>query len=40
VLPAIDVTGLELDEAYDLVLERMQAALSSLQRQRRLPVLG
>jgi 1-acyl-sn-glycerol-3-phosphate acyltransferase len=40
VLPAIDVTGLEVDEAYDSVIDRMQGALSALQKERRLPVLG
>jgi 1-acyl-sn-glycerol-3-phosphate acyltransferase len=40
VLPAIDVSELDLDEAYDLVLDRMQAVLTRLQHERRLPVLG
>jgi 1-acyl-sn-glycerol-3-phosphate acyltransferase len=40
VLPAIDVSELEVDEAYELVLDRMQAALTRLQDERRLPVLG
>ena len=29
-----------MDEAYELVLERMQRSLSSMQSQRRLPVIG
>jgi 1-acyl-sn-glycerol-3-phosphate acyltransferase len=40
VLPAIDVGELDVDEAYDLVVDRMQAALTRLQHERRLPVLG
>ncbi|MGH2824272.1 MAG: hypothetical protein ACRDLY_14900 [Thermoleophilaceae bacterium] len=40
VLPPIDVVDMGVDEAYGLVVDRMQAALSELQRQRRLPVLG
>ena len=40
VLPPIDVSELELDDAYDLVLERMQRSLDSLQSERRLPVIG
>jgi 1-acyl-sn-glycerol-3-phosphate acyltransferase len=40
VLPPIDVAEFDVDEAYDLVLERMQAALSSMQAERRLPVIG
>jgi 1-acyl-sn-glycerol-3-phosphate acyltransferase len=40
VLAPIDVSELEVDEAYELVLERMQRSLSSMQAQRRLPVLG
>jgi 1-acyl-sn-glycerol-3-phosphate acyltransferase len=40
VLRPIDVSALGEDEAYGLVLDRMQTALSSLQRQRRLPVVG
>jgi 1-acyl-sn-glycerol-3-phosphate acyltransferase len=40
VLPPIDLEGMDLDEAYELVLSRMQATLSSLQAERRLPVLG
>lgn len=40
VLPAIDVSALDVDAAYALVLERMQAALTALQEERRLPLLG
>ena len=31
---------MEVDEAYDLILERMQRALTALQAERRLPVIG
>jgi 1-acyl-sn-glycerol-3-phosphate acyltransferase len=40
VLPAIDVTEMDVDEAYDLVVRRMQEMLTDLQEERRLPVLG
>jgi 1-acyl-sn-glycerol-3-phosphate acyltransferase len=40
VLPAIDVSELEVEDAYDLVLQRMQRALTALQAERRLPVVG
>ena len=40
VLPPIDVDRLDVDEAYDLVVGRMQHKLSALQAERRLPVLG
>jgi 1-acyl-sn-glycerol-3-phosphate acyltransferase len=40
VLPPLDVQDLHVDEAYDLVVERMQQALAALQAERRLPVLG
>jgi 1-acyl-sn-glycerol-3-phosphate acyltransferase len=40
VLPPLDVRELDVDEAYELVVERMQAALDALQAERRLPVLG
>jgi 1-acyl-sn-glycerol-3-phosphate acyltransferase len=40
VLPALDVGDLDVEEAYDLVVERMQQALAALQAERRLPVLG
>jgi 1-acyl-sn-glycerol-3-phosphate acyltransferase len=40
VLPPIDVADMDVDEAYDRVTGRMQAMLTELQRERRLPVLG
>jgi 1-acyl-sn-glycerol-3-phosphate acyltransferase len=40
VLPAIDVTDMELDDAYELVVGRMQTALSGMERERTLPVIG
>jgi 1-acyl-sn-glycerol-3-phosphate acyltransferase len=40
VLPPIDVRELDVDEAYELVVERMQDALAALQAERRLPVVG
>jgi 1-acyl-sn-glycerol-3-phosphate acyltransferase len=40
VLPPLDVRDLDVDEAYDLVVERMQQTLAALQAERRLPVLG
>jgi len=40
VLEPIDVADLELDEAYELILTRMQRSLTALQAARRLPVLG
>jgi hypothetical protein len=40
VLPEIDVQDVDVDDAYDLVLERMQAALTALKEERGLPVLG
>jgi hypothetical protein len=40
VLPPIDVSEMDVDDAYELVLERMQRSLSSMQSQRRLPVIG
>jgi 1-acyl-sn-glycerol-3-phosphate acyltransferase len=40
VLPPIDVSELDVDEAYDLVVGRMQETLAALQAERRLPVLG
>jgi 1-acyl-sn-glycerol-3-phosphate acyltransferase len=39
-LPAIDVTDLDVDEAYDRILDAMQRSLTALQAERRLPVLG
>lgn len=40
VLEPIDVSELEVDEAYDMIIERMQRMLTSLQAERRLPVVG
>jgi 1-acyl-sn-glycerol-3-phosphate acyltransferase len=40
VLPPIDVSELDVDEAYDLVVGRMQKTLTALQAERRLPLLG
>jgi 1-acyl-sn-glycerol-3-phosphate acyltransferase len=40
VLAPMDVTDMDVDEAYERVIDRMQAVLSDLQRERRLPVLG
>jgi 1-acyl-sn-glycerol-3-phosphate acyltransferase len=40
VLPPIDVRELDVDEAYELVVGRMQEALAALQAERRLPVVG
>jgi 1-acyl-sn-glycerol-3-phosphate acyltransferase len=40
VLPPIDVSGLDVDEAYDRVTEAMQRSLTALAAERRLPVLG
>ena len=40
VLPPLDVRDLDVDEAYDLVVGRMQQTLAALQAERRLPVLG
>ncbi|MEA2378724.1 MAG: hypothetical protein QOD13_2631 [Thermoleophilaceae bacterium] len=40
VLEPIDVRELDTDEAYDLILERMQRTLTALQAERRLPVIG
>jgi 1-acyl-sn-glycerol-3-phosphate acyltransferase len=39
-LAPIDVSELEVDDAYELVLERMQRTLTGLQAERRLPVVG
>jgi 1-acyl-sn-glycerol-3-phosphate acyltransferase len=39
-LPPIDVTDLDVDEAYDRILDAMQRSLTALQAERRLPVLG
>jgi 1-acyl-sn-glycerol-3-phosphate acyltransferase len=40
VLPPIDVTEMDVDEAYDTVIERMQSTLTALAEERRLPVIG
>jgi hypothetical protein len=40
VLPPIDVEDMEVEDAYDLIIERMQRALTALQEERRLPVIG
>jgi 1-acyl-sn-glycerol-3-phosphate acyltransferase len=40
VLPPIDVQDLDVDDAYELVVERMQTTLTALQEDRSLPVLG
>jgi 1-acyl-sn-glycerol-3-phosphate acyltransferase len=39
-LPPIDVTDMDVDEAYDAIIEHMQRTLTGLQAERRLPVLG
>jgi 1-acyl-sn-glycerol-3-phosphate acyltransferase len=40
VLEPIDVTGMDIDDAYELVLGQMQTALTALDEERSLPVLG
>jgi 1-acyl-sn-glycerol-3-phosphate acyltransferase len=40
VLEPIDVGELDVDEAYELIVDRMQRSLTALQADRRLPVLG
>ena len=40
VLEPIDVSGMDVDEAYELVLGEMQTALTALAEERSLPVLG
>jgi 1-acyl-sn-glycerol-3-phosphate acyltransferase len=40
VLEPIDVAGMDVDEAYELVTERMQTTLTGLAEERSLPVLG
>jgi 1-acyl-sn-glycerol-3-phosphate acyltransferase len=40
VLEPIDVSDMDIDEAYELVLGRMQTALTALDDERRLPLLG
>ena len=40
VLEPIDVSGMDVDEAYELVTGRMQTTLTGLAEERALPVLG
>jgi 1-acyl-sn-glycerol-3-phosphate acyltransferase len=40
VLEPVDVSGMDVDEAYELVMREMQAALTGLAEERSLPVLG
>ncbi len=40
VLEPIDVSSMDVDEAYELVIGQMQTALTGLDEERRLPVLG
>jgi 1-acyl-sn-glycerol-3-phosphate acyltransferase len=40
VLEPIDVSGMDVDEAYELVLGQMQTALTALDEERGLPLLG
>jgi 1-acyl-sn-glycerol-3-phosphate acyltransferase len=40
VLAPIDVSEMDVDEAYELIIDRMQRTLTALQADRRLPVLG
>ena len=40
VLAPIDVSEMDVGEAYDLVLDRMQRSLTAMQSERRLPVIG
>jgi 1-acyl-sn-glycerol-3-phosphate acyltransferase len=40
VLPPIDEREMGVDEAYEVIVGRMQASLSALQAERRLPLLG
>jgi 1-acyl-sn-glycerol-3-phosphate acyltransferase len=40
VLEPIDVSDMDVDEAYELVVEQMQTALTGLDEERGLPVLG
>jgi 1-acyl-sn-glycerol-3-phosphate acyltransferase len=40
VLEPIDVSGMDVDEAYELVTKRMQTALTGLAEERSLPVFG
>jgi hypothetical protein len=40
VLEPIDVSDMDVDEAYELVIDQMQTALTGLDAERSLPVLG
>jgi hypothetical protein len=40
VLEPIDVSGMDVDEAYELVVGEMQTALTALDEERSLPLLG
>jgi 1-acyl-sn-glycerol-3-phosphate acyltransferase len=40
VLEPIDVSGMDVDEAYELVTDRMQKTLTGLAEERGLPLLG
>jgi hypothetical protein len=40
VLEPIDVSSMDVDEAYELVIGRMQTALTALDDERGLPLLG
>jgi len=40
VLPPVDVSEMDVDEAYAMILGQMQDALTRLQKERRLPVIG
>jgi 1-acyl-sn-glycerol-3-phosphate acyltransferase len=40
VLPPIDIQDMDVDDAYELVVERMQATLTGLQEERSLPLFG
>jgi 1-acyl-sn-glycerol-3-phosphate acyltransferase len=40
VLEPIDVSSMDVDEAYELVVERMQTTLTALDEERGLPLLG
>jgi len=40
VLEPIDVSGMDVDEAYELVTGQMQTTLSGLAEERSIPVLG
>jgi hypothetical protein len=40
VLEPIDVSSMDVEEAYELVIGQMQTALTALDQERSLPVLG